>query len=221
MMQNYTVDMSKKWDYENGFYLTCETSRMGKFINHLEIYKQILNIPGDILEFGVYKGTSLVRLLTFRNLLENDYSRKIWGFDIFGKFPDSLHLDSDRQFVKRFENAGGYGISKNELEIHLTNKGFRNFELVEGDILQTIPNYLKENQPRKISLLHIDVDVYEPTKIILENLWDRVVKGGILMLDDYGTIEGETRAIDDFFAGQNIVINKPQFNYIPAYIIKK
>jgi hypothetical protein len=195
-MENYTVDQSKKWDYENGFYLTCETSRIGKLLNHLEIYKKILELPGDILEFGVYKGTSLVRLLSFRNLLENENSRKVYGFDIFGKFPNSLELESDRKFVQNFEHAGGYGISKNELEMHLDNKGFKNYELVEGDILKTIPEFLANNPSGKFSLLHIDVDVYEPTKVILENLWDRVVKGGIVMLDDYGTVEGETKAVD-------------------------
>jgi hypothetical protein len=172
-MENYTVALSKKWDYENGFYLTCETTRIGKFLNHLEVYKKILELPGDILEFGVYKGTSIVRLLSFRNLLENETSRKVFGFDIYGKFPDSLELESDREFVQRFENAGGFGISKKELEFHLENKGFKNFELIQGDILKTIPEFLAKSQSRKISLLHIDVDVYEPTKVILENLWKR------------------------------------------------
>lgn len=219
-MENYTVDLSKKWDYENGFYLTCETSRIGKFLNHLEIYRKILELPGDVLEFGVYKGCSLVRLLSFRNLLENENSRKIFGFDAFGKFPNSLELESDRQFVQKFENAGGYGISKAELELHLNNKGFKNYELIEGDILRTIPEFILSNEHRKISLLHIDVDVYEPTKAILECFWDRIVKGGILMLDDYGTVDGETKAVDEFFKNRDIVFQKPRFNYIPSYIIK-
>lgn len=217
---NYTVDISKKWDYENGFYLTCETSRIGKILNSLEIYKKIVDIPGDILEFGVYKGTSIVRLLSFRNLLENDFSRKIIGFDIFGKFPEKLSLSSDKQFVERFEKAGGQGISKTELELHLDKKGFKNYCLIEGDIIETVPEFLATNPALKISLLHIDVDVYEPTKVILENLWDKIVKGGILMLDDYGTVEGETKAVDEFFDGQCNKIYKPPFNYIPSYIIK-
>lgn len=219
-MKNYTVDSSKKWDYENGFYLTSETSRIGKLLNHLEIYNKILDLPGDILEFGVYKGASLVRLLSFRNLLENESSRKVFGFDIYGKFPDVSELESDKQFIERFENAGGYGISKQELEFHLKNKGLGNFELIEGDIIKTIPEFLAKNQSRKIALLHIDVDVYEPTKLILDALWDKVVKGGIVMLDDYGTVEGETKAVDEFFADKNITIHKPRFNHIPSYIIK-
>jgi hypothetical protein len=219
-MKNYTVDVTKKWDYENGFYLTCETSRIGKILNHLEIYNQIIDLPGDILEFGVYKGTSLVRLLSFRNLLENENSRKVFGFDIFGKFPDSLELESDKKFVENFENAGGFGISRIELDAHLSNKGFRNYELIEGDIIKTIPEFIEKNASRKIALLHIDVDVYEPTKVILESLWDRVVKGGIIMLDDYGTVEGETKAVDEFFADKDVIISKPRFNYIPSYIVK-
>ncbi|MEY4109648.1 MAG: hypothetical protein RLZZ46_2 [Bacteroidota bacterium] len=220
-MENFTVDISRKWEYENGFYLTCENSRIAKLLSHLEIYKQITELPGDILEFGVYKGTSLVRLLTFRNLLENESSRKVLGFDIFGKFPDNLELESDKKFVQNFENAGGFGISKAELELHLQNKGMRNYELIEGDIMKTIPQYCERYPASKIALLHIDVDVYEPSRFILEQLWDRVVKGGIVMLDDYGTVEGETKAVDEFFKEQDIKIHKTSFNYIPSYIIKK
>ena len=102
-MEHYKVDLDKKWDYENGFYLTCETGRIGKLLNHLEIYKKIMDVPGDILEFGVYKGTSLVRLMAFRDLLESTHSRKIIGFDAFGKFPDDLALESDKEFVTNFE----------------------------------------------------------------------------------------------------------------------
>lgn len=217
---NYTVDLSKKWDYENGFYLTCETSRIGKFLNHLEIYKKIIDLPGDVLEFGVYKGTSLVRLLSFRDLLECESSRKVIGFDIFGKFPDQLSLESDKEFVQQFETAGGEGINKNEFENLLNIKGFRNFSLIEGDILKTLPQYLMEHPSLKIAMLHIDVDVYEPSKAILESLWSKIVPGGILMLDDYGVVEGETKAVDEFFASQRIQINKPPHNQIPSYIIK-
>jgi hypothetical protein len=101
-MNNYTIDPTKKWDYENGFYLTCETNRIGKFINQLEIYKQITDLPGDILEFGVYKGASIVRLLSFRQLFETEMSRKVVGFDIFSKFPNELELENDRKFVEKF-----------------------------------------------------------------------------------------------------------------------
>jgi len=220
-MENYQVDLTKKWDYENGFYLTCETGRIGKFLNHLEIYKKIIGLPGEVLEFGVYKGTSFVRLLSFRDLLEHTSSRKMVGFDAFGKFPGNFAIDTDKAFVDKFETSGGYGISKEEMERHLQNKKTENFELVEGDILETLPVYLKQYPQLKISLLHIDVDVYEPTVYILQHLWQRIVPGGILMLDDYGKVNGETMAVDEFFANSPVVIHKPPFYHIPSYIVKK
>ena len=219
-MKNYTVRSANKWDYENGFYLTCETGRIGKFLNHLEIYKKIVGLPGVVLEFGVYKGASFCRLAAFRDLLENSSSRKLIGFDAFGKFPNDLNIESDRNFVQNFEGAGGYGISREELKMHLNNKGVSNFELIAGDIRSTIREFLYANPSIKVALLHIDVDVYEPTKIILEAFWERLVTGGILMLDDYGTVEGETRAVDEFFEQSGVTIHKLNYYHIPAYIVK-
>jgi hypothetical protein len=220
-MEKFTIDNSKKWDYENGYYLTSEIGRIGKFLNHLEIYKKIINLPGEVLEFGVYKGTSFVRLLSFRDLLEHQYSRKIIGFDAFGKFPDNLTKESDVEFVERFEKSGGLGISKDELDQHLKNKGTSNYQLVAGDIRNTLPEFLKNNPSLKIALLHIDVDVYEPTKLILESLYDRLVVGGVLMLDDYGTVAGETQAVDEFFVHMKPEIFKPKYYHIPSYIVKQ
>ncbi|MEO0732479.1 MAG: TylF/MycF/NovP-related O-methyltransferase, partial [Bacteroidota bacterium] len=201
-------------------YLTCETGRIGKFLNHLEIYRQILGLPGEVLEFGVYKGSSFARLVAFRDLLESQHSRRVIGFDIFGKFPADVELPADQAFIAQFEGAGGYGISAEELTAHLDRKGTGNYELIKGDIRQTIPDFLAANPALKIALLHIDVDVYEPSWAILEQLWDKVVPGGILMLDDYGTVQGETRAVDDFFADQDISIRKPPYYNIPSYIVK-
>jgi len=213
------AEFDKKWEYEIGFYLTCEKERIGKFLNQLEIYKQILNVPGDIMEFGVYKGSSFMRLLAFRDLLEKGANRKLVGFDAFGRFPKNLQLESDLEFVQRFENEGGDGMTKSELEGHLVNKKASNFELIEGDIMQTLPMYIDDNPELKLSLIHIDVDVYEPSKLILELLWENLESGGVLMLDDYGTVAGETKAVDEFFNGKAQVNNLPYY-HVPAYIVK-
>ena len=89
MEENFVFgfDYSKEWEYENGFYLTSHPSRLGKSVVHFEIYKEILHLPGAIVECGVYKGASLIRFATFREMLESQYSRQIIGFDAFGEFP--------------------------------------------------------------------------------------------------------------------------------------
>lgn len=219
-MKHYVVDPARKWDYENGFYLTCETSRIGKWMNHLDLYKRIVGLPGDVLEFGVYKGASFARLIAFRDLLESSTTRRVIGFDTFEEFPADLSLESDRRFADEFQRSGGPGIRLEDLRAHLERKETTNFDLVKGDIRETLPRFLAENPGLQIALIHIDVDVYEPTKLILERLFDRLVEGGILMLDDYGTVEGETKAVDEYFADRPDKIQALDYYHIPRYVVK-
>ena len=216
----FGFDIEQQWDYENGFYLTSHLTRIPKMLAHYELYKSIVNLPGQVVECGVFKGASLIRFCTFREILESPYSRKIIGFDAFGKFPEQDNLD-DQTFVKKFEGAAGDGISLEELKAVLAHKKFENYELVEGDITQTIPDYITNHPELKISLLHIDVDVYKPSVTILNHLFDRVVSGGLLVFDDFGTVAGETKAIDEFFADKNTIIEKLSISHIPSYVRKK
>ena len=139
------------WDYENGFYWFSPKSRLNKLLAHYELYKTIAHIPGHIFELGVYKGASLVRFATFRDALENDYSRKIVGFDAFGAFPTSnLEVEEDLNFIEKFEGEGGHGLSDDEVADVLSSKGFENFNLVKGNIFDTLPKYLSNNYTKRV-----------------------------------------------------------------------
>jgi hypothetical protein len=218
-MKLFDFDVDRKWDYENGFYLTSHFTRIPKMIAQYELYKSIVNLPGHVIEFGVFKGASLIRFLTFRSMLESPYSRKIIGFDAFGKFPARINPD-DKKFIESFEKEAGDGIPIEELERVLSYKKFENYELIKGDILDTIPNYVANHPELKIAFLHIDVDVYEPTLEILNFMYERVVRGGVILFDDFGTVAGETRAIDEFFKDKNEVIEKLPVSHIPSFIRK-
>jgi hypothetical protein len=221
-MNLFGYDTEKRFDYENGFYLTSDITRLAKIISHYELYKMIKDLPGHIVECGVFKGASFIRWATFRDILENTYSRRIIGFDIFGEFPETA-FEPDKPIRQKFiDEAGNLSISEEEFKDVLVYKNFRNYELIKGDINQTIPKYVRENPQLKISLLHIDTDIYEPAKTALEHLYDKIVKGGIVVFDDYGTFPGETKAVDDFFAGTSFKIRKFTFSHhIPSYIIKE
>ncbi len=216
----FGFDIEQQWDYENGFYLTSHLTRIPKMLAHYELYKSIINLPGQVVECGVFKGASFIRFCTFREVLESPYSRKIIGFDAFGKFPQQENAE-DQNFVERFEGTAGQGIPIHELEEVLAHKKFQNYELIKGDITQTIPNYIANHPELKISLLHIDVDVYQPSVTILNHLFDRVVSGGLLVFDDFATVSGETKAIDEFFAGKDSIIEKLSLSHIPSYVRKK
>lgn len=164
----------------------------------------------------------MVQWLTFREMLESPYSRKIFGFDIFGKFPtNNLKIESDKSFVDDFENAGGDGLPVKEIKEHLDNKGFKNYELIEGDILESLAEFIETHPQYRFSLIHLDVDVYEVSKEILSLLGGRIVKGGLIVLDDYNTVEGETLAVDEYLNDGFSSIKKFPISHIPCYIEKK
>ena len=215
-------DFKNSFSYENDFYLSCNPQRIGKLLAHYELYKQVLNLPGAIVECGVFKGASFSIFAIFRELFENSYSRKIIGFDIFGKFPET-NFDPDKVVRDKFiQNAGENSISEEHLIKVLENKKCsQNVELVSGDIVKTVPLYVQEHPELKVSLLNLDTDIYEPAVAILENLWPKIIPGGILVLDDYGVFPGETKAVDDFFSTQKVDILKFPFCMTPCYIIKQ
>ncbi len=145
----FGFDLEKQWHYENGFYLTSHPKRLSKMLAHYELYKSIIDLPGHVVECGVYKGTSLIRFCTFREILESPHSRKIIGFDAFGEFPKQNEQD-DAKFIQEFENAGGKGISINELKNVLKHKSIQNYELIKGDVIETIPKYISKHPELKI-----------------------------------------------------------------------
>jgi len=211
------------YEYENGFILTSAIWRMGNILSHYELYKKILNVPREIVELGVFKGSSFIQFGTFRELLENENARKIIGFDAFGKFPGGV-LEGDNQFIKEWnEETNGDFLSKKELENILDSKGINNYELIKGDILTTVDEYLQENPYVRIALLHIDCDIYEPSKKGLESLFDKVVRGGVIVFDDYGVVEGETIAVDEFLESHpEYSLKRYTFSHMkPSYIVKQ
>ncbi|MBO9575497.1 MAG: class I SAM-dependent methyltransferase [Sphingobium sp.] len=218
-MANYKVDeISDIYEVENLFYLRGHPSRLAKLIAHYEIYREIVDLPGAVIEMGVYKGASFVRFATFRDLLENAHSRPMIGFDAFGAFPRSeVRGGADKSFIDRFEDAGGDGISKADLEAVLARKGFANIQLVEGNVFETLPLFLEKNPALKVAMLHLDMDVYEPTAFALEKLLPHMAGGGIVLFDDYGLVEGATRAADEVCARHGLRMEKRSDYVIPAY----
>lgn len=212
------------FEYENGFYLTSSYKRTGRLLAHYELYKIISSLEGDIVECGVFKGASLMRFINFIQLLEQNstYKRKVIGFDIFGKFPET-GFEKDKAELQAFidETGGGISIEEEELKHYIKLKEFNECQLVKGDIVKTVPQFVSENPGCKIALLNIDTDIYEPCKVILEKLAPLVVKGGIIIFDDYGVFEGETELADKYALENGYAIKKFKFAKVPYYLVKE
>ena len=98
-----------------------------------------------------------------------------------------------------------------------------NFELIEGDVEITLPCYIENNPGLRISLLYIDVDIERPTYIALKYLWDKVVPGGIIVLDEYEYhIFTESSGVDKFLKEFKMEYNLISTNWFaPTCYIQK
>ena len=70
-------------------------------------------------------------------------------------------------------------------------------------------------------MLHLDLDIYEPTKFVLEILYEKISKNGIILIDDYTHIKGATLAVDEFLKEKKLKIHRVSKNGRPFFIQKK
>jgi len=206
------------WDYENNFLLSCQNSRIAKMLAYYELYKIASKIKGDFVLGGVFRGISTVEFSTFINLFENSSKQKLIVFDEFKKFPKN---NNDLKSLTVIKQMGEKGITKSQLALVLKNKKIKNVELIKGKIIKIVSDYVLSHPKLKISLLNVDVDIYDRKLVSLKILYPFVTKGGVLILNDYGVFDYETKIIDNFFKNKKIEIKRFPFTKTPAYVIKK
>jgi hypothetical protein len=195
--------------------LGCFTRRMfmSKHLGHYDLYKQVATLPGDVVELGVYKGESLLNFAKFMEMLNpGDRAKRVIGFDHWQGLGNYTEKDGPR-----YETVGNVEGGWNPAEFYDTlvelidlfhKDSFipqkPRIELVNGDIRETVFDYVEQHPGLRISLLHFDCDLYEPTLAGLKALYPHVVTGGIVLFDEYGIREwgGESNAVDDFFGGK-------------------
>jgi hypothetical protein len=211
-------------DVLESFSLYTRRINVTRFLAHYELYKLVQDVPGSIVECGVYQGNSFFSFHKFLEIFHpGDRIRHVIGFDDFKGL--RLSQEDGPQYPNRSKVEGGW---KSEgfkptldklLHIHTMDQFVPQSQrafLIEGDILETVPRYVADNPGLRISLLHLDVDVYKPTKVALDYLYDRVVPGGLVVLDEYAMLEwgGESKALEDFLEERKISdINLKTFSW--------
>tara|TARA_B100000989_G_scaffold81467_3_gene58181 strand:+ start:569 stop:1222 length:654 start_codon:yes stop_codon:yes gene_type:complete len=204
---------------------SSDIERLKKIFVRYELFKLSENIPGDIVEAGVFKGTGHLYWLKLLKIFDQNSIKKVVGFDTFTKFPETTK-NFERKAAKEFTKEAKYKIEKNLIS-KINNKvkalGCLNrSELIKGDITKTSVKYCKKNRGFKISLLHLDLDTYAGTKAALENFFPLVSKGGVVVFDEYGVRGwGETEAADEYFSKFKYTIQKIKNSLKPtAYLVK-
>lgn len=203
--------------------LYCSRQTVTKILTRIKLFEMIREVQGSIVECGVYKGDSLLTFFHMSTIFEPfSFTRKIIGFDSFSGFP-SISARDNLKFAK-VHHLSDVDLShiQRVVEIQELNKALpelNRIELIKGNVDETIPQYLKDNSHLIVSLLYLDFDLYEPTKIALESLLSKVTIGGIVAFDQINQSKwkGETQALDEVIGINNVALKKFSFDPHVSY----
>ncbi len=201
---------------------------IAKFLARYEIFKQILGVNGSVIECGVLHGGGVLAFAKLSAILEpTNHVRKIIGFDTFEGFP-SVH-EVDKAGDSSHLRVGALtGSSLEDVEraaalfdVNRPLAHIPKIELVKGDLCKTAPDYVAANPHLVVSLLYLDVDLYEPTKAALQHFVPLMPRGAIVVFDQLNAkmFPGETRAVDEVLGLSKIRIQRFTFDSYVSYAV--
>jgi len=216
-------------DRIDGFAKFASRQAMAKFLARYEIFKKILHVNGSIIECGVLHGAGLLTWAKLSSIFEPaNHVRKIIGFDTFEGFPSISQADAAGGDSSHLKPGGMTGSSLEDVEqaVALYDKNrplshIPKIELVKGDLCETAPQYLKSNPHLVVSMLYLDVDLYEPTKAALQTFLPRMPRGAVIVFDELNArmFPGETRAVDDVLGLRNLRLERFPFDSYVSFCV--
>jgi O-methyltransferase len=219
---------------------TLSTSRMQAVMDSMRhVWRR--NIPGDIVECGVFMGGNVALCLSEMAKL-NITDKKFWAYDTFDGVPKSELIDTDREIELHSEGLGNSvetwydeedhwcrcPLEKVELnvenilgqllpdEFEYTPEGYiyKKVNYIKGSVIETIPDQL----PDQIAFARLDMDIAAPTKHALPYVWDRLAVGGVIHIDDYNMFGGVHEVVDEFLADK--LVYTQEIDYAAISIVK-
>ena len=210
--------------YIDNPFLFTKRQRITDYITRIELFKKIINVQGSVVECGVHKGGSLMLYYHLSSILEPyGLNRKIIGFDTFEGFRSLSEKDHNLADESIFSDTS-YEVLLKSVELNDKNRTLSHIpkcEIIKGDATISIPEYKKDNPHLIIALLYIDFDIYEPTKVAIQELLPLVPKGGIVAFDELNAKKwsGETEAFKELLQLRSIKLQKFYFDPWPSFFI--
>ncbi|MBN1566180.1 MAG: class I SAM-dependent methyltransferase [Anaerolineae bacterium] len=208
----YKVPLMASWEYARVF--AC-----------FRMVEQIKDVPGDIVEFGVGRGISLAYFSYAVSWMK--LNKMVYGFDSFEGFPEAAVEDISNRSPEVGKPPSGWQDTSPELihsifELDKVKEGAQSLihshdvtvKLFKGFFQDTVSD---ESLPPKIALIHVDCDMYESTKFVLEKALPRMQPGGLVIFDEYGDENwpGEKQAADQ--VAQELKLAIVYFDYAQKY----
>lgn len=185
-----------------------------------DLYKRIVDVPGVVMDFGTRWGHNMALFQTLRGIYEPfNRHRKVLGFDTFQGFPSVEPEDGESPLMY----SGNLRVSDDYVdyltELMDTHERLSPLahipknQVIQGDATVELQKYLESNPQTIVALAYFDFDIYQPTKICLELVRDRVTKGSVIAFDELNDQDspGETRALMEVFGLPNVRLQRYRF----------
>ena len=202
-------------------------AQVTRFAALYELFKLALPVKGSIVECGVFGGASFMTFAQLSAALEpTNLTRRLYGFDSFGGFPAVTGQDRPESTGVRAGDlaADSFAELNRLLEIYDTDRFLGHVpkaRLIRGDVTETIPAFVAEHPHLVVSLLFLDLDLYEPTAAALRHLLPRMPKGAVLAFDelDNPLWPGETAAVLDEVGINRLELRRFEFDPYIGYAV--
>ena len=204
-------------------FLFATRIQITSMLSRIELFKMVLEIPGAIIECGVYKGNSLMLYLQLSLLLEPyAINRTIYGFDTFEGFRSINDMADPKDISEKIFSDVDVSILQRSIDINDLIRPVRRIprcELIKGDIVETVPNFVKSKPELCVAMLILDTDLFEPTKVALQSFLPLMPKGGVVVLDElaYRNFAGETQALREVVDLNKIEMKRLPFDAAVGY----
>lgn len=192
------------------------------------LYKKIVNVHGSVIEFGTRWGQNASLFTALRGIYEPfNRHRRVIACDTFTGFPGVTAQDGTSDSMRKGNLAVSSGYAsylEQVLENHERDNPaghIRKFDIVDGDTTIELPKYLDHHPETIIALAYFDFDLYEPTKVVLELIKDRLVKGSVVAFDELNDPDspGETVAVAEVLGLNNVRLQRSPFTSRTSYFV--
>jgi hypothetical protein len=198
--------------------LFLRSSLLARFIAISDVYRMIVDIPGNIFDLGCWWGQNTILFENYRAIYEPfNKQRRIVSFDSFEGYVNWSENDRKSEIF----NQNTYSTSADYddfLRLLLdTHEGINELghqrgmhEVLKGDATKTVPEYLTANPETIVALAAFDLGLYEPTKSVLQSIKAHLVPGSVLLMIHLTRkdLRGDGRAFLEVMAGTRYKLSK-------------